>query len=161
MSRDVIIHYDESGGKIVVSTVDHVLTAPLLAKALPLETSIETLKAKAPEDAERDLGAGIFALLDLSCHAKIGIRDYSAKTAEWEAEHTEELEQKSADGDATAQFNLAMEMIAQGLRTKSKKKMEEADVLLRRAVAGGNTEAAEYLADLWPSLKKRSDRGFE
>lgn len=161
MARDIVIHYDEAAGKIVVSTVEHGLTAPLLAKALPLETSIEALKAKSPDEAEKDLGAGIFALLDLSSHSKIGIRDYSATTAEWEAEHTEELEQKSAAGDATAQFNLAMEIITQGLRTKSKKKMDEADALLRRAVAEGNVEAAEYLTDLWPALKERSDRGFK
>jgi hypothetical protein len=161
MARDIVIHYDEAEGKIVVSTVEHALTAPLLAEALPLEASVEALKAKSPDEAERDLGAGIFALLDLSSHSKIGIRDYSATTAEWEAQHTEELEQKSAAGNATAQFNLAMQVITQGLRTKSKKKMDEADALLRRAVAGGNIEAAEYLTNVWPALKDRSDRGFK
>lgn len=39
--------------------------------------------------------------------------------------------------------------------------MNEADALLRRAVAGGHTEAAEYLADLWPALKERSDHSFK
>lgn len=161
MNRDVIIHYDEVAGKIVCSTVEHALTAPLLAKALPLETPIDALKAKSPDEAERTLGAGIFALLDLSSHTKIGIRDYSATTAEWEAEHTAELEHKSAAGDAAAQYELAMEIITQGLRSKSKKKMNEADALLRRAVAGGHIEAADYLANLWPALKERSDRGFK
>lgn len=161
MSRDIIIHYDEAAGKIVCSTVEHDLTAPLLAKALPLETPIEDLKAKSPDEAERTLGAGIFALLDLSSRTKIGIRDYSASTAEWEAEHTIDLEQRSVAGEAAAQYELAMEIIAQGLRTKSRKKMNEADALLRRAVAGGNVEAAEYLADLWPALKERSDNSFK
>lgn len=160
MTRDIVIHYDEAAGKIIVSTVEHALTAPLLAKALPLETSIGALKAKGPDEAERDIGAGVLALLDLYSQSKIGIRDYSATTAEWEAEHFKELDQKSATGDATAQFNLAMELITQGLRTKSKKKMDEADALLRRAAAGGEIEAAEYLTDLWPSLKERSDRSF-
>lgn len=161
MVRDIVIHYDETAEKIIVSTVDHALTAPLLAKALPIETSIEALKAKNPDEAERDLGAGIFALLDLSSHSKIRIRDYGTATDEWEAEHTKELEQKSAAGDATAQFNLAMEVITEGLRTKLKRKMDEADTLLRRAVAGGNAEAAEYLTNLWPALKDRADRCFK
>lgn len=161
MARDIVIHYDEAAQKIVVSTIEHALTAPLLAKALPMETSVEALKAKSPDEAERDLGAGLFALLDLSSHSKIGIRDYSATTDAWEAEHTEELEQKSAAGDAAAQFNLAVEIVTVGLRTRSKKKMDEADALLRRAAAAGNEEAAEYLADLWPALKERSDRSFK
>lgn len=160
MSRDIVIHYDEAGGKIVVSTVEHSLTTPLLAKALPLETSIDTFKAKSPDEAERVLGAGIFALLDLASHTKIGIRDYSVSTAEWGGEITDELKTKSAAGDTTAQLELAMEMITEGLRLKSKKRMDEADILLRRAVAGGNTEAAEYLDNLWPALKARSDRNF-
>lgn len=161
MSRDIIIHYDEAAGKIVCSTVEHDLTAPLLAKALPLETPVEALKAKSPDEAERTLGAGIFALLDLSSDTKIGIRDYSTSTAEWEAEHTGDLERRSAAGDAAAQYELAMAFIAQGLRTKSRTKMNEADALLRRAVAAGNVEAVEYLADLWPALKERSDHSFK
>lgn len=161
MGRDIIVHYDTAAGKIVCFTVDHALTAPLLAKAFPLETSVEAFKARSADEAERTLGAGIFALLDLSCEPKIGIRDYKADTAKWEAEHTEELEQKSAAGDGAAQFDLAMQKITMGLHTKSKKLMREADVLLRNAVAAGHAEAAEYLADLWPALKERSDRSFK
>lgn len=92
MSRDVIIHYDETQGKIVCSTVEHEATASLLAKALPLETSIESFRAKTPDEAEKSLGAGIFALLDRSSKIKIGIRDYTVDTAEWGAEHKTELE---------------------------------------------------------------------
>jgi hypothetical protein len=161
MSRDIIIHYDEADGKIVCSTVEHTLTAPLLEKALPLETSIDALKAKGADEAERSLGAGILALLELSSHTKIGIRDYSTVTAEWEAKYTDELEQKSASGDVAAQYELAMQLIAEGLNTKSRKKMNEADVLLRQVVASGHVEAAEYLADLWPVLKDRADRSFK
>ena len=91
MGRDIIVHYDAASGKIVCSTVDEALTAPLLAKALPLETSVEAFKARGPDEAERTLGAGIFALLDLSCDPKIGIRDYKADTAKWEAENTKDL----------------------------------------------------------------------
>lgn len=161
MSRDIVVHYDEAGGKIVVSTIEHSLTAPLLLKALPLESLIDTFKAKSPDEAERVLGASIFALLDLSSHTKIGIRDYSETSAEWEDEIADELKSKAAAGDVTAQFELAMEAITEGLRMKSRKRMDEADALLKRAVAGGNAEAVEYFANLWPALKERSDRNFE
>lgn len=162
MARDVIIHYDEANGKIICSTVDHAATAPLLEKALPLETLVEALRSKGPNEAERALGAGILALLDLSSRIKIGIREYSGETvAKWESEHSAELKKKLAAGDPAAQYILAMEMITEGLRTKSKKRMDEADKLLRCAVTGGHVEAREYLADLWPTLKKRSDRSFK
>ena len=160
MSRDIIIHYDEAQGKIVCSTVEHDATASLLAEALPLETSIESFRAKCPDEAEKSLGAGIFALLDLSSKIKIGIRDYTADTTEWESELKAELEQKSVVGDATAQFELAMSLITEGLLTKSKSKMNEADALLRNAVTSGNTEAKEYFTNLWPSLKERADISF-
>lgn len=161
MSRDIIIHYDEAAGKIVCSTVDHALTAPLLAKALPLETDVEQFKAKGPDEAERSFGAGVFALLDLGATQKLGIRDYGASTVKWETEITNELQQKSGAGDAAAQFQLAMELITQGLRAKSKKKMKEADALLRKAADAGHAEAVEYLADLWPALKARSEQGYK
>jgi hypothetical protein len=157
MSRDVIIHYDEAAGKIVCSTVEHASVAPLLAKALPLETSLEEFKARGPDEAERSLGAGVFALLDLSAKQKIGIRDYKAATAKWETENAAELQQRMIGGDATAMYEQALEFISVGLRAKSKKKMKEADQLLQKAAAAGNTEAAEYLTELWPALKARSE----
>lgn len=157
MTRDIIIHYDEAAGKIVCSTVEHKLTAPLLDKALPLETSIEFFKAKTPDEAERLLGAGLFALLDLSANPKIGVRDYSAQAAHWANSYDDELRQQAASGDGAAQYERAMALITEGMRAKSKKKMKEAGDLLQRAADSGYPEAVEYLADLWPALKSRSD----
>lgn len=164
MSRDIIVHYDAVERKIVCCTVDSASTAVLRAEAFPLETPIEILHAKDPDEAERSLGAAIFALLDLSNDPKIGVRDYradaGADTAQWEAENTRDLERRSAAGDSQALFDLAVEKAAKGLRTKSKKLMNEADDLLRKSVAAGHAEAARYLTDLWPALKSRSDAGF-
>lgn len=157
MSRDIIIHYDEAAGKIVCSTVDHALTRPLLANALPLETSIEHFKLQGAEEAERSLGAGIFALLDISAKQKIGLRDYKVNAAKIEAENAADLAQRARKGDTAAQYELAMQLIAEGLRGKSKKNMAPADELLRKAAAGGNAEANEYLTELWPSLRARFD----
>lgn len=165
MSRDIIIHYDAAEGKIVCCTVDAASTAALRSGALPLETPIDLLKAKDADEAERSLGAGILALLDISNDPKIGIRDYEADkeaaTTQWEAENTRDLEQRSAAGDSQALFDLAVEKAAKGLRTKSKKLMNEADDLLRKSVAAGHAEATKYLSDLWPALKSRSDTGFK
>lgn len=156
MARDIIIHYDEAGGKIVCSTVEHRFTAPLLEKALPLEVSVESFQSKAPDEAERALGAGLFALLDLSANSKIGIRDYARQVIGWQGEHTSELAQHAKTGDGEAQYERAMALITEGMREKSKEKMQEADALLQLAAGAGNAEAAEYLADLWPALKARA-----
>lgn len=51
-----------------------------------------------------------------------------------------------------------MSLVTEGLLTKSKSKMSEADVLLRRAVTGGHTQAKEYFTNPWPSLKERADK---
>jgi hypothetical protein len=155
MSRDIIIHYDEAAGKIVCSTVDRALTGPLLANALPLETSIEHFNTLGADEAERSLGAGVFALLDISAKKKIGLRDYKLNSAKIEEEIDADLEQRSRKGDRVAQYELAMQLIAEGLRGKSKKNMALADELLREAAAGGNAEANEYLTELWPSLRAR------
>lgn len=161
MSRDIVIHYDEAAGRIVCSTVEHSLTKRLLADALPLETPVAVLKSKSADEAERTFGAVILALLDLSSHTKIGIRDYSMDTSEWDAEYTDELEQQSATGDTNAQYNLAMQFIAEGLNEKSREKMGRAEALLQQAVASGHAEAVEYFTNLWPALRDRSDRGFK
>lgn len=165
MSRDIIIHYDAIGGKIVCCTVDSTLTAPLRAEAFPLQTPIDMFRSKDADEAEKSLGAGIFALLDIANEPKIRIRDYSADAeavvAQWETENTNDLERKAAAGDSQALFDLAVEKVAKGLRTKSKVLMNEADDLLRKAVASGHTEAIEFLASQWPALRARSDTSFK
>lgn len=155
MSRDIIIHYDETAGKIVCSTVDHTLTAPLLEDALPLETDVSHFKSQNPDEAERLLGAGVFALLDISAQKKIGLRDYKNGYAKIETEITVDLQQRSAMGNAEAQYELALQLVAEGLRWKSKRKMQEAEDLLKKAAGAGYVEAVDYLTDLWPALKAR------
>ena len=158
MARDIIVHYDEDTGKLVCSTVDRALTAPLLAGALPLEISVEELERKGADEAEKVFGAGIFALIDIHATKKIGLRDYRTISNNWAILHGQNL----TDQDhGTAKYELALQMVAEGLRGKSRAKMEQADRLLRDAVSIGNSQAKEYLQNLWPSLKERSDRTFK
>ena len=165
MSRDIIIHYDATEAKIVCCTVDATLTASLRAEAFPLETPLQMFTTRGADEAERSLGAGIFALLDSVNEPKIGIRNYKAiseaDTAQWEAEEVQELEHRAAAGDSQALFDLAVQKVANGLRTKSKNLMNEADELLQKSVAAGHTEAARYWSELWPALKARSDKRFK
>lgn len=161
MGRDIIFRYDEANAKIICKTVEHDLLDALFAKALPLETSIDSLKAKGADEAERIMGSLVLALLDSYSDAKMGIRDYAAKAVEWEAQYTEELERKSASGDPAAQYELATHRISEGLTAKSIEKMNEAESLLRQAVASGHAEAADYWANHWPALKELAVRKFK
>jgi hypothetical protein len=164
MSRDIVIHYDAAERKIVCCTVDATLTAELRAAAFPLETPLEIFTTKTADEAERSLGAAIFALLDAGNEPKIGIRDYKAEsyaqTEEWEAQQAQDLELRAATGDSEALFDLAVAKVAHGLRTKSKKLMDEADQLLRKSATAGHEDAIRYLSELWPALKARSDASF-
>lgn len=60
-------------------------------------------------------------------------------TGQWEAERTQELQGKSAKGNATAKYELGMQKVAQGLRTKSAITMNEAEMLFKEAATLGNT----------------------
>jgi hypothetical protein len=82
-------------------------------------------------------------------------------TPEWEAERGQILSSKSAAGDPAAKYELAMHRVAEGLRTKSRAIMNEADALLREAASLGSSDADKYLSNLWPALKLRSDRAFK
>jgi hypothetical protein len=160
MNRDIIICYDSAAGKIVCSTVGHDLTAPLVQQALPLERDVEKFRGMSPDDAEKMLGAVIFALLDLSCSPKIGIRDYAALTSEFFALATTAGKKKEALPGAE-EFEQAMEKVTIGLRHKSKSEMNAAEGLLTQAASLGHLEAQQYLSDLWPPLKKRSDASYD
>jgi hypothetical protein len=161
LSRDIIIHFNEDSGKLVCSTVDHTLTAPLLAQALPLEVPIANFQAKGADEAERALGAGLFALLDTYAKVKIGLRDYKSIANVWASEQDRDLTAKSDGGDSAAKYELALQKAAEGMKEKSRSSMEEADRLLRDAARLGNLEAAEYLEKRWPTLKARSDSSFK
>jgi len=161
MTRDIIVRFDEETGKLVCSTVDKKLTGLLLQQALPLEISVVDLRAKGPDEAERALGAGIFALIDLHTKQKIGLRDYKTLADNWALRLGQELEQKADKGDSVAKYELALQLVAEGLSAKSRSKMELAHQLLVDAVALGNLEAKDYLDNLWPTLKARADRTFK
>ena len=133
-----------------------------------LELSLEKLKQRDPAELRHAIGRLVISFLN--SRSKNGLdlpRDLEdtqkldTEYERWEAEQSKELERQSAAGDVTAKRELAMQTIAQGLRTKSKKLMNKADQLLREADSAGDAKSAEYLADFWPALKERSDKTFQ
>lgn len=115
---------------------------------------------------EHEIGVALLAFLSATYSSAVFHLDQyrnAAKnlTGKWEVERTQELQSKSATGDAAAKYELGMQRIAQGLRAKSRAAMNEADTLIKEAAKLGSPEATEYLVNLWPALKDRSDRTFK
>jgi hypothetical protein len=113
------------------------------------------------EPVEHALGMALMSFLSATYSSEaFGLGRYREAAQDMEKGRSQALRGKSAKGDSIAMFELAMQTIAHGLRAKSKVKMQKADQLLREAAAAGNKEAVEYLANLWPALKDRSDQSF-
>jgi hypothetical protein len=114
------------------------------------------------ESAEHRIGVALMSFLSATYSSEaFGLDRYREAEKDMEKARSQALRRKSAKGDASAMYELAMQTVAHGLRAKSKAKMETADQLLREAAAAGSTEAAEYLADLWPALRDRSKQSFK
>jgi hypothetical protein len=114
------------------------------------------------ESVEQGLGIALMSFLSATYSSEaFGLGRYRKAAKDMEKGRSQTLQGKSAKGDSVAMFELAMQTIAHGLRAKSKAKMQKADQLLREAAAAGSAEAAEYIANLWPALKDRSDQSFK
>lgn len=157
--KDIVVHYDEDAQTLTCFSVDALLLAEFRAKALPLETNTSVYQALSPEEAERMFGASIFALVDLHSVKKIGIRDYKSLADEQFARMMSG-DAEAASDEAQAKYELALEKIAGGLRSKSWGAMDGAEALLQESAALGCQEAIEYLTTLWPALESRAKRGF-
>jgi hypothetical protein len=117
-------------------------------------------------DLETEIGIALLSFLSATYSSSgFHLDDYrqAAKnlTPEWEAERHHELDGISDMSSAVAKYERAMQKVAEGLRAKSRALMNEAEALFKEAAALGNIEAIEYLANLWPPLKERSDRTFK
>jgi hypothetical protein len=121
--------------------------------------------ADADVTLEHQLGVALLSFLSATYQsAEFHLDNYrdAAKevAAQLQPEILNGLVEKSNAGDSAAKYKLAMHRIAEGLRAKSRASMREAESLLQEAAKLGDADAAEYLSNLWPALRKRSDRTF-
>jgi hypothetical protein len=163
-ARDLVIRLDERR-RVLQFLVPKGKSAP---GDLRVFYEISEEDAAAAEDAtlEHHLGLALLSFLSAtytSSAFRLGeYRDAAKAFADQlQAERKQELEDRTSEGDATAMYERAMQRVAEGLRAKSRAAMNEAEVLFEQAAAHGNVDAAEYLSNLWPSLKERSDRTFK
>lgn len=159
--RDLLIHYDEAAGELVVQSLPEGESAALrdrLPAGVPV--SVELIRELAPEMAEQHFGGMLFAMLDRHADRKLGVRDYAGDAAREQARHVAGLEALAATGDAEAQFELFGQMQMLAWKQGSRVLLERADELLAAAVAQGHEEAVEMAAQ-WPLIRAVAERRIE
>jgi hypothetical protein len=159
--RDLLIHYDEAAGELVVRPVPVDDARPLRdAHPAGVPVSLALIRELAPESAEQHLGGMLFAMIDHHAAHKIGVRDYAGAIAREQAHHVAELEALAATGDAEAQFELFGQMQMLAWKELSRAHLDRADALLAAAAAQGHEEAIA-MARRWPVLKSVAERRID
>jgi hypothetical protein len=157
--RDVLIHYDEEKQTVILYTVDVNDTKVIREKEFDgVRPDVQFFRDKSADEAERVLGSMVFAAIDLSAGAKIGIRDYAAEAAASIAEYVADLESRAATNDAEAQYYLSLEYHSRALRETNRELLQKADRLIRAAAAAGNAEAQASLDRDWPFMLEVAER---
>lgn len=157
--KDLVVRLDESRGvlQFLVPKRSDGTDELRVFYELPAQEADEL-----DESLEQQLGVALMSFLSATYSSDLfSLGRYREAAHDMEAARSQALKRKSAKGDAIAMYELAMQSVAQALRTKSKAKMAKADRLLHEAAGAGNADAAEYLANLWPALKARSDQSFK
>ena len=155
-TKDFLIHYDESGQEIVFSEVDAISGNKRFAFKVPLAL----YQKKGADEAERIMGETVFTFFDRWADVKMGLRNYVKETKEALASGVVDTERLAKEGDAEAQYQLAIECFTDGVRSRSAAKLEEAESWLRKAAAGGYKTAIDYLEKHWAREKASVLRGM-
>jgi hypothetical protein len=159
--RDLLIHYDEAAGELVVHPVPVDAAGPWRqAHPAGVPVSLELIRELAPELAEQHLGGMLFAMIDHHATHPIGVRDYAGEIAREQARHVAELEALAATGDADAQYELFGQMQMRAWKELSRTHLDRADALLAAAVAQGHEEAMA-MAVRWPVIKSVAERRID
>jgi TPR repeat protein len=126
-------------------------------KEFPLEVPVSTYLDAGPDEAEKMMGAGIFAMLDFHATKKIGLRDYAEQAGVRVQTDAVCVENDAKAGDPQAQYFHALDLFNRGVRTGSASDIQEAEVWLSRAAEAGNREA--HLSKHWERNKALALRG--
>lgn len=159
LKRDVLIHYDEEKDEIAFYTLDVAATARARANSFDgARLPLAELRKQGADEAERTVGSGIFSLLDAFSIRKAGIRDYESISNEEHLAYVAHLEKLAADGDADAQYHLAIELVRQARDTGDAALADRADGHFQSAVKAG-LEKAVKTVETWPRLMAAARKG--
>lgn len=155
-NKDLLIHYDESAQEIVFCEVDAISGNKRFAFKVPLAL----YKEKNADEAERIMGETVFTFFDRWADVKMGLRNYVEEAKEALARGVAVTEKLAKEGNAEAQYQLAIECFTDGVRGRSATQLEEAESWLKKSAAGGYKTAIDYLEKFWEREKASALRGM-
>ena len=159
--RDILLHFDEEAGEIIVYTVDSEAVADIRRREFDgARSDIKWFQEQTPDEAEKALGSMVFSVIDGFSHQKIGIRNYEALGEEAHRQYIATLEEQAKSHDPEALYNLFIERHSTALRAKSRASLEEAEGFLRESAALGHEEARNRLANDWQLLREAALRSI-
>lgn len=160
IKRDLLIHFDERGKAIVCYSIDEASSLKLREKEFPLAVPLATYIEAGADEAEKMMGAGIFALLELHSKSKIGLRNYANEAIRERDINFDEIEAKAKKGDPECQYFLALELFHIGVRNRDRKNIELAGDWLKKSAEANHPAAVDYLKNHWERDKESALRGM-
>jgi len=152
--RDLLIHYDESSEELIIYSVNSNQFANIRSKEFDgARTDIEWFKEKTADEAERELGSQIFALLDTFSEKKTNIRDYKSLNEIALKEYISQLESESDQGSAEAKYHLFFQYHSIATRELDILYLDKSEKLLQESSALGFEAATTFLNDSWSIMK--------
>lgn len=155
MEKCLLIAYDEEAQEIRFYEVSDD-EKPELAIKVPLSQYQE----RGPDRAEQLMGETVFTFFDRWAQVKMGLRNYVQEAKASLNSRIEAVKSRAAGGEASAQYHLAIECLTSGVKNRSASQIEEAELWLRKAAAGGFEDAIEYLAKHWEREKAHALRSI-
>ncbi len=156
--RDLLIHYDEVAGRIMVHSIDAGEAEGLRARSFDgVCPEVSYFKSMPPEEAEMKMGGLVFALMDLHAERKVGIRAYQAEAGRAHEQLIEELEAAVGSNDPDVQYQLFLHLHSRAMKELSAADLDRAEALLQAAAAQGH-EGARGSVISWPMLKAAAER---
>jgi hypothetical protein len=113
-------------------------------------------KALQADDLERQLGASIFSVLSGLIGRSVGNRDYLHQHEAHSSAMLKRLRAELAAGNEQLIVYLAQHLLSDARRNNDLSAIAGAEAELRRAAAGGNLHASDYLAKQWPQEKQQA-----
>lgn len=129
-------------------------------RSLAIKVPLSLYRERGADQAERVMGETVFTFIDRWANVKIGLRDYESEARERLASMRGAITTLAEQGNAEAQYHLAIELFTSGVRNRSLKQIDEADAWLRKAAANGAMDAVEYLGKHWERDKASALRSI-
>jgi TPR repeat protein len=146
----LIISHDEERNRLLLRSIRE-SESGAAAGGFNAEIELAELR-KNLRNSEKSVGRVVLAYFDLLSNDGLGLFDYKADAQSDHDKIISNLETKARRGDASAQYELAIQYLSRGTSRKSKGDIASVEKWLKKAAKAGNADAMAFL-EKWPALK--------